>query len=157
MWKKGILPYCWWECKLVQPLWRTVWRWCGLVTKLHWNVGIPCTIVHQDPLSMEFSRQKYQSGLPFPHPWDLPNPGIEPGSLAPPWIAGGFFTVWATREVSLHQEAQSNSSPCESRWVCDSFNQQQTTVMWSGFRGWFTKGHAVSVLFTGTFTPGALG
>ena len=34
------------------------------------------------PLSMGFSRQKYWSGLPFPSPGDLPNPGIEPGSPA---------------------------------------------------------------------------
>ena len=34
----------------------------------------------QAPLSMEFSRQEYYSGLPFPSPGDLPNPGIEPGS-----------------------------------------------------------------------------
>ena len=32
------------------------------------------------PLSMEFSRQEYWSGLPFPSPGELPNPGIEPGS-----------------------------------------------------------------------------
>ena len=37
---------------------------------------------HQDPLSMEFSRQEYWSGLPFPSPGDLHNPGIEPGSPA---------------------------------------------------------------------------
>ena len=36
----------------------------------------------QAPLSMEFSRQEYRSGLPFPSPVDLPNAGIEPGSLA---------------------------------------------------------------------------
>ena len=36
----------------------------------------------QAPLSMEFSRQEYWSGLPFPSPGDLPNPGIEPGSPA---------------------------------------------------------------------------
>ena len=34
------------------------------------------------PLSMEFSRREYWSGLPFPSPGDLPNPGIEPGFLA---------------------------------------------------------------------------
>ena len=36
----------------------------------------------QAPLSMEFSRQEYWSGLPFPSPGDLPNSGIEPGSPA---------------------------------------------------------------------------
>ena len=43
-------------------------------------------------LSMEFSRQGYWSGLPFPPPGDLPNPGIEPMSLGSPALAGGFFT-----------------------------------------------------------------
>ena len=40
----------------------------------------PRTIAHQAPLSMEFSRQEYWSGLLLPSPGDLPNPGIEPGS-----------------------------------------------------------------------------
>ena len=43
---------------------------------------IPWTVAHQPPLSIEFSRQEYWSGLPFPSPGDLPNPGIEPGSPA---------------------------------------------------------------------------
>ena len=40
----------------------------------------PWTVAHQAPQSMEFSKQEYWSGLPFPSPRDLPNPGIEPGS-----------------------------------------------------------------------------
>ena len=40
------------------------------------------TVARQAPLSMGFSRQEYWSGLPFPPPGDLPNPGIEPGSPA---------------------------------------------------------------------------
>ena len=36
----------------------------------------PWTVAHQAPLSMEFSRQEYWSGLPFPPPGDLPDPGI---------------------------------------------------------------------------------
>ena len=40
----------------------------------------PWTATHQAPLSTEFSRQEYWSGLPFPSPGDLPNPGIEPES-----------------------------------------------------------------------------
>ena len=39
-------------------------------------------LAHQAPLSMGFSRQEYRSGLPFPCPGDLPNPGIEARSLA---------------------------------------------------------------------------
>ena len=42
----------------------------------------PWTVAHQAPPSMEFSRQEYWSGLPFPSPGDLPNPGIEPRSPA---------------------------------------------------------------------------
>ena len=42
--------------------------------------AIPWTVVHQAPLSMEFSRQEYWSGLPCPSPRDLPDPGIKPGS-----------------------------------------------------------------------------
>ena len=50
----------------------------------------PWTVVHQAPLSMEFSRQEYWSGLPWPPPGDLPDPGIKPVSLMSPALAGGF-------------------------------------------------------------------
>ena len=42
----------------------------------------PWTVAYQAPQSMEFSRQEYWNGLPFPSPGDLPNPGIEPESPA---------------------------------------------------------------------------
>ena len=42
--------------------------------------SLSCVQLYQAPLSMEFSRQGCWSGLPFPSPGDLPNPGIEPGS-----------------------------------------------------------------------------
>ena len=42
---------------------------------------------------MEFSRQEYWSGLPFPSPGDLPCPGIETESVTSPELAGGFFTT----------------------------------------------------------------
>ena len=41
---------------------------------------IPWTVARQAPLFMGFSRQEYWSGLPFPSPGDLPDPGIEPRS-----------------------------------------------------------------------------
>ena len=44
---------------------------------------VPWTVAWQTPLSMEFSRQEYWSGLPFPSPGNLPNPGIE---LGPPTL-----------------------------------------------------------------------
>ena len=55
----------------------------------------PWTVAYQAPLSMEFSRQEYWSGLPFPPPGDLPNPGIELASFA---LAGGFFTTAPLRK-----------------------------------------------------------
>ena len=42
----------------------------------------PWTVAHQAPPFMGFSRQEYWSGLLFPPPGDLPDPGIEPGSPA---------------------------------------------------------------------------
>ena len=53
----------------------------------------PRAVVHKAPLSMEFSRQENWSGLPFPSPGDLPDPGIEPKSLVSPALAGGFSTT----------------------------------------------------------------
>ena len=55
----------------------------------------PWTISHQAPLSMEFSRQVYWSGLPFPTPGDLPNPGIELMSLVSFALEGRFSTTGA--------------------------------------------------------------
>ena len=60
------------------------------------------TVAHQAPLPMEFSRQEYCSGLPFPSPRDLPDPGIEPASLMSPALASGFFTTSSTGEAEKH-------------------------------------------------------
>ena len=61
-----------------------------------WLCGTLWTIACQAPLSTGFSRQEYWSGLPYPSPGDLPKPGIEPGSLMSPALAGRFFTTSAT-------------------------------------------------------------
>ena len=60
------------------------------------------TVAHQVALFMGFSRQEYWSGLPFPSPGDLPDPGIEPPSLISSALAGSFFTTGATWEA-LHE------------------------------------------------------
>ena len=52
---------------------------CCLVAQSCQTLVTPWTVAHQAPLSMVFSRQEYWSGLPFPSPGDLPDPGIEPG------------------------------------------------------------------------------
>ena len=50
------------------------------------------TAAHKAPLSMGFFRQEYWSGLPFPSPGDLPDPGIDPASLMSLALAGGLGT-----------------------------------------------------------------
>ena len=54
---------------------------------------IPWTVARKAPLSMEFSRQEYCSGLPFPSPGDLFDPGITPMTHLFPALAGRFFTT----------------------------------------------------------------
>ena len=54
----------------------------GLAAKSCPTLATPWTVAPQIPLSKGFSRQVYWSGLPFPSPGDLSNPGIEPGSSA---------------------------------------------------------------------------
>ena len=53
----------------------------------------PWTVARQAPLSLGFPRREYWSGLPFPSPGNLPDPGIKPRSLASPVLAGRFFTT----------------------------------------------------------------
>ena len=50
---------------------------------------------------MGFSRQEYSSGLPFPAPGDLPDPGIELESLMSPALVGGFFTTSTSQEAQV--------------------------------------------------------
>ena len=61
-----------------------------------WLFATPWTMT---PLSMGFFRQEYWSGLPFPPPEDLPDPGIKPAS---PSLAGGFTTIVPPRKPTAH-------------------------------------------------------
>ena len=83
--EKGTLLHCWWQCKLVQPLWRIVWRFLKkLEIELPYYLFIfgelvkvkslscvqllatPWTAAHQAPPFMGFSRQEYWSRVPVP-------------------------------------------------------------------------------------------
>ena len=68
------------------------------VTLVMFDWAMPWTAAHQAPLSTGFFRQEYWSGLPCPPP-DLPDPGIEPGSLMSSELASEFFTTVATWEA----------------------------------------------------------
>ena len=72
-------------------------RVCSAVS----DSATPWTIAHQAPLSMAFSRQEYWSGLPFPTPWDLSNPRIEPMFPASLALAGRFFTTEPFRKSNV--------------------------------------------------------
>ena len=65
------------------------------VSSCVWLSATPWTGAHQDKFlcSMEFSRQEYWSGLPFPIPGDLSDPRNKPMSLVSPALVGGFFTA----------------------------------------------------------------
>ena len=86
-WLRSWLSYllAMWLCISYHPgLWLsfpiyTIWKWKSLSRARLF--ATPWTAVHQAPLSMRFSRQGYWSGLPFPSPGDLPNPGIEHGQI----------------------------------------------------------------------------
>ena len=71
----------------------------GLAPNSYLTLVTPQIVTHQAPLSMEFSRQEYWSGLPFCSPRDLPHPGIKPASLASLALAGRFVTTSATWEA----------------------------------------------------------
>ena len=66
-----------------------------------WLFATLWTVALQAPLSMEFSRQEYWSGLPCPSPEDLSDPGIKLASPMSPALAGRFFTTSATWEAQV--------------------------------------------------------
>ena len=75
-----------------------------------WFFATLWTVAHQSPLSLGFPRQEHWSGLPFPSPGHLPDPGIEPTSLKSPALVGRFFTTSATREAQ--------TIPVTQTWSC---------------------------------------
>ena len=71
--------------------WGVLFNCCCLIAKSNMTLlETPRTAARQSPLFMGFPRQEYWTGLPFPFPGDLPNPGIEP---VPPTLAIRFFTT----------------------------------------------------------------
>ena len=74
------------------------WKKCHSVMS---DSATPWTITYQVPLSMGFSRQEYWSGLPFPSPRDLPDPGIEPG------LPHGRQTLYCLSHL-VNEESQSS-------------------------------------------------
>ena len=84
------LPVSLWGCVCMLSCFSCVWLF-----------ATPQTVAHQALLSMGFSRQEYQSGLPCAPPGDLPDPRAEPMSLKFPSLAGRLFTTSATWEAHI--------------------------------------------------------
>ena len=84
----------------------------------------PWTIAYQAPPSMGFSRQEYRSGLPFPSPGDLPNPGIEPGS---PAFQVDALTAEPPREAPMAFPIQGSNLNVLSPVLADGFFITSTT------------------------------
>ena len=90
-WGTKIPNAAWWLKKKTTLNYNTYMGYvCVCVLSRVRLFATPRTVAHQAPLSMGFPRQEYWSGLRFPPPGDLPNPGIEPAS---PALAGRFFTT----------------------------------------------------------------
>ena len=79
----------------------------------------PWTAAHQAPLSMEFSKQNYWSGLPFPIPGDLPDPGSKLTSPVSPGLVGGLFT---TEPLAAAAAAAKSLQSCLT--LCNPHRQQ---------------------------------
>ena len=90
------------KCFLLQS--HAVLSGGGLVAKLCLTLMTPWTVTCQAPLSLGFSRQEYWSGLPFPSPGDLLNPGIE--SRSPALQADSLLTklvvLYSLTQTSMH-------------------------------------------------------
>ena len=76
------------------------------------------TVAYQAPLSIEFSRQEYWSGLLFPPPGDFHNPGIELMCPVSPALAGRFFTTEPPGKLvyinkNLHTLYNLKQKPCQ--------------------------------------------
>ena len=75
------------------------------------------TVASQAPLSMEFSRQEYWSGLPFPPPGDLPNPGTEWVSLVSPALADRLFITEPPGKLPQPRQKKKKEKRLLSGWM----------------------------------------
>ena len=101
--------------------------------------GIPQTVACQAPLSMEFSRQEYQSRLPFSSPGDLPDLEIKPRSPAlradsllsePPWKPEKTGVGSLSRHLQIFPAQESNRGLLLCRWILYQLSYQGSQGRW---------------------------
>ena len=112
----------------------------------------PWTVAHQAPLSMGFFRQEYWSGLPFPPPGDLPNPGIKPESPMSPALqedslpaeslGSPQYAICTTAERSLLSYTVRSFSPwapslCQVLCCASDPKRSQSWFLSSGSPQWW--------------------
>ena len=103
---------------------RSVAQWCPTLLRPH---GQYCSPLGS---SMGFSRQEDWSGLPFPTPGDLPNPGNKPASPESPALAGRFFTTAPPgKPFSLHDQPITQELNCWGREEWLHLEHQQPEKM----------------------------
>ena len=102
---KYLSPKRWTNSSSQLGSWKVKNVCCSVVSD---SFATPWTVAHQAPLNMESSRQEYWSGLPFPSPGSLPNPGIEPWS---PELQEDSLPSEPTREAEEAAKSYSNPEP----------------------------------------------
>ena len=129
--KKGMLLHYWWECKLIQPLWKTLWR----LLKKKLGTMPPCvlshfsrvrlfvtlwTIGHQAPLSMGFSRKEYWSGSPFPSPKPPYDPAIPLLGINPEETKlekNIYISLFVSTLFTLARTRKQPRCPSTDKWI----------------------------------------
>ena len=122
-------------------MWMSKWKLFSCV----WLFSTPWTAARQAPLSMEFYRQEYWSGLSFPSPGHLPDPGIEPESSAlqadyspsespgkpPKWQSLNHVQLFVTPWTAAPWTA------CQSPLSMEFYRQEYWSGYYSFFQGIF--------------------
>ena len=106
-----------------------------------WICVAPLTVARQAPPSMGFSRQEYWSGLPWPPPGDLPNPGIEsrsPACQGDSLLLSNHGRGWVFSLLSIHSDSSHWGYPWARPWQnCTTFMQ---VIACSSFKTFFQEG-----------------
>ena len=149
---------CWGKRGHTAPELRCV---CAQLLSHVWLFATPWTVARQDLLSMGFSRQEYQSGLPFPPPGDLPDSGIRSdlgikltSSSSPAWQVDALLMGHRRRPWTQVSDLKSrgSSSLHWGRWgnfqVCDlhSHTEPRAQRPWVWFNAWLSLSPVESML-----------
>ena len=127
-----------------------------------WLFATLWLVAHQGPLSMGFSRQEYWSGLPFPPPGDLPEPGIEPMSPTSPTQQGdsSLLSHWsstATSFVKLFKDFHSNGEREILHLKSPQITQRHCPVVVTEVGDWTRKQSSCRCTWSPTRIGGAAG